>query len=406
MKRIYFCIIAVLLVGLTACSKKEGEAKYIFYFIGDGMGFSHVSIAENYSHFIHTGEIGNENLSFSAFPVLGMASTYSASNNITCSSAAGTALATGHKTNNGFLGVRPDSSEIYSIATELHKKGYRVGIASSVNINHATPASFYGHSADRNDYYILAEQLASSGFEFFGGGGFLDPNGKDGNRQSAYSLAEEAGYTLVHGLQEWNDTVQEPVLLVQKKERRDQDLVSPGERTKEDLTLAQVVEKGIEILETEGAEPFFFMVEGGKIDWFAHANNPKATILETIDFSEAIAVALEFYKRHPKETLIVVTADHETGGFAMGRKGYSVDFGALTERNETEQVSNAKSYESNAQSEKEKLQRINEESRLGWTTTGHCGGNVPVFALGVGSEAFAGKMDNTDIPKRILMLSK
>lgn len=406
MKKTLNAVVMAAILLLTACTNSPKEPKYIFYFIGDGMGFSHVSIAENYANYARTGAIGNDNLSFSEFPVLGMASTYSASNNITCSSAAGTALSTGHKTNNGFLGVAPDSSWVISIANKLQEKGYRIGVASSVNINHATPASFYGHSADRNDYYILAEQLATSNFDFFGGGGLLDPCGKNGDKKSGYALAEENGYTLVHGLGEWNSSLTDKVFLLQNKENRDNDLRSPGDRDENDLTLPQVVEKGIEVLETAEGTPFFFMVEGGKIDWFAHANNPKATILETLNFSDAIAVALKFYEKYPDETLIVVTADHETGGFAMGRKGYSVDFAGLDAAEQAHKDSDGKSYENNANAEKERLQKTNEAARLGWTTTGHCGGNVPVFAIGVGSEAFAGKMDNTDIPKRILNLSK
>ncbi len=399
MKRNILILLTVLL--MTSCAKEEQQAKYIFYFIGDGMGFSHVSISESYLHYLNTGEIGNENLSFTGFPVLGMASTYSASNNITCSSAAGTALSTGSKTNNGFLGVTPDTSEVTSIAKHLHNSGYRIGIASSVNINHATPASFYGHCADRNDYYTLAKQLCESGYEFFGGGGFLDPQGKDGNEASAYTLAQEKGYRLLYGYDATPLTEGEKVLLLQKKEKRDLDLPSPGERGAEDLTLPQVVKKGIEVLTQEDA-PFFFMVEGGKIDWFAHANNPKATIEEVLDFSDAVAIAVEFYNKHPEETLIVVTADHETGGFAMGRKGYSVDFSALKRVADEFSGSNGKTYENQAEQQRELLKTTNAESRLGWTTTGHSGVNVPVFAIGAGSEAFAGKMDNTDIPVRIL----
>ena len=407
MKKLYTFLFLLVGLAITSCSNKEQQPKYIFYFIGDGMGFSHVSIAENYLHYLENdGAIGNQCLSFTKFPVLGMASTYSASNNITCSSAAGTALSCGVKTNNGFLGVAPDSSAIYSIATALQAKGYRIGVGSSVNINHATPAAFYGHSSDRNDYYTLALQLGESQYNYFGGGGFLDPQGKAGDQPSAYDIAQEKGYPIVHGYQAGKFNEMDRLFLLQTEEKRDRDLVSPSDRTAEDLTLSQVVKAGIEVLHTPENTPFFLMVEGGKIDWFAHANNAKATIEETLDFSKAIEVALEFYRQHPDETLIVVTADHETGGFTMGRKGYTVDFSALDQTVANTGKKDGKSYELSAEEQKELLRATNEASRLGWTTTGHSGGNVPVFAIGAGSEAFAGKMDNTDIPKRILSIAR
>lgn len=405
MKTRQYLLLGLLLTGAactSGCRQSETQhAKYIFYFIGDGMGFTHVSTAEAYQAYLETGQTGSATLSFTEFPVLGMASTYSASNNITCSSAAGTALACGEKTNNGFLGVRPDSSDTRSIAATLHEAGYRVGIASSVQINHATPAAFYGHSPSRSDYYILAEQLPQSGFEFFGGGGLLDPQGKKGDMPDAYSLIREAGYCIVNGKDAQIPENAERVMLLQEVSRQDEALCSPGERKLgTELTLADVVRKGISFLYGTG-KPFFLMAEGGKIDWLAHGNNAKGTLEEVLDFSEAIRAAVDFYREHPDETLIVVTADHETGGFAMGRKGYSVDFGAL-ERIAAEFEGNAKNYESLAERKNAEIEAANREARLGWTTSGHSGANVPVFAIGAGSSAFAGKMDNTDIPKRIL----
>ncbi|MDP3398349.1 MAG: alkaline phosphatase, partial [Bacteroidales bacterium] len=131
------------------------KPKFIFYFIGDGMGFAQVSMAEAYLS-SKKGEISNHPLSFTTFPTAGMVTTYSASSYITCSSAAGTALATGFKTNNGMLGVDPQGNKLRSIAFDIHKSGIPVGIVSNVTIDHATPAAFYANSTSRNNYYEIA----------------------------------------------------------------------------------------------------------------------------------------------------------------------------------------------------------------------------------------------------------
>ena len=165
------------------------------------MGFSHVALSEAYLS-AKEGKVGSTALEFSSFPVMGMATTYSASNFITCSSAAGTALSTGTKTNNGMLGVAPDSSELRSIAYDIHDAGYKVGIMTSVTIDHATPGAFYANSLDRNDYYTVAMQLPESGFEFFGGGGFEGLK-KMGDRKSPYELAAENGYLVAYGQEDF-----------------------------------------------------------------------------------------------------------------------------------------------------------------------------------------------------------
>ena len=145
-------------MGNHGKSANPGPAKYIFLFIGDGMGATHVAAAESYLSYLE-GERGLEQVSFTKFPVLGMASTYSADKNITCSSAAGTAISCGEKTNNGMLGITPDGDTLTSIALELKEKGYKIGIMSSVPVNHATPAAFYGHNASRHDYYGITQEI-------------------------------------------------------------------------------------------------------------------------------------------------------------------------------------------------------------------------------------------------------
>ncbi len=397
--RILPLLLATLFVFSSCCRTSEKKAKYVFYFIGDGMGFSHIALAEAYNA-AKDGKIGSEPLCFTQFPVMGMATSYSASNMITCSSAAGTALSTGFKTNNGMLGVAPDTTELESIAYKIHDAGYKVGIMTSVTIDHATPGAFYANSAARNDYYAIAAQLPESGFEFFGGGGFQGLKKEDG-RKSLYEIVAENGYEVAFGKEEYEakkDSA-EKVIYFQNKERAAEVLPYALLRGEDDLCLADVVAEAIEFLDND--KGFFIMAEGGQIDWAAHANDITNTIHETIDFDEAIQVAYEFYLKHPDETLIVVTADHETGGVTLGRtKGYTFDLSLVPEKALSAKTDSEKNVENYMQ--QHPADSLSKAAKIGWTTSSHTGGAIPVFAIGAGSSRFAGRADNTDIPKRII----
>ncbi len=382
----------------SCCGNGEKKAKYVFYFIGDGMGFSHISLTEGYLA-TKEGKIGNNPLCFTQFPVMGMATSYSANRYITCSSAAGTALATGAKTNNGMLGTAPDSSNLTAISYKIHNAGFPVGVTTSVTIDHATPGSFYANSTARSDYYSIAQQLASSGFEFFGGGGFYGAKDKREQEKSLYDIASEAGYVFAYGTDEYNEKKDqaEKMVLFQKGEKKNNDLPYVAERIEGDLELPQVVGAAIDFLNNE--KGFFLMVEGGKIDWAAHSNELVGTVLELLDFDQAIAVAYEFYKQHPDETLIVVTADHETGGVTLGRgKGYVYDLSVIDKATASKSADGTDVSNYMQDISKDSLSVV---AKIGWTTTSHTGGAVPVFAVGAGSEMFAGRQDNTDIPKKI-----
>ena len=217
-------LVAAVAIMAVSCGK-EKQAKYVFYFIGDGMGFSHISLTEGYKATVE-GKIGNEPLCFTQFPVMGMATSYSANKYITCSSAAGTALATGTKTNNGMLGTAPDSSNLTAISYKIHKAGIPVGVTTSVTIDHATPGAFYANSTARSDYYSIGEQLATSGFEFFGGGGFYGAKDKREAEKSLYDLAAENGYSIAYGIDEYAAAKEgaEKMILFQKMEKRSNDL--------------------------------------------------------------------------------------------------------------------------------------------------------------------------------------
>ena len=398
MKRLIHVLTAVALVcAAVSCAPKEKHAKYVFYFIGDGMGATHVAATEAYLA-QKRGVIGMDPLCFTQFPVMGEAVSCSASNIITDSSAAGTALSTGEKTKNGMLCIAPDSTTVLkSIAYKIHEAGYSVGIMSTTPINHATPAAFFGHNIKRGNYYAIGKELPESGFEFFGGGGLYHPKGKEGDEEvSLYDLIAEGGYTLAYGYEDFlakKDA--ERIVLVQKENSEEICPYALG-RPEGALTLSQIVEAAISVLE-RNPKGFFLMAEGGLIDWTAHSQDLAGTIFEILDFDQTIAVANAFYERHPDETLIVVTADHETGGLALGHKGYNYDLTVIDKIKSASASTDVEKYMNDPAS----IGNINEEARVGWTTYSHCGGPVPVWAKGVGSARFAARQDNTDIPKKI-----
>lgn len=407
--RVSMCIAVAILISLSSFAqadkhcKEQKPAKYVFLFIGDGMGFSHVALTEAYKA-AKLGKIGSEPLLFTQFPVLGMATTYSASNMITCSSAAATALASGYKTVNNVVGVYPDSTNVRQISYKLKELGYSIGIMTTVTIDHATPAGFYGHSVNRSGYYDLSMQLPLSDFDFFGGGGFggVKAKGVEGAEKKIYDNVAEHGYTVAYGVEDYKAKKDgaEKMILFQEGEKKDQILPYVIGRGEKDLTLKQVVASAIDFIYKPDMKGFFMMCEGGKIDWCAHNNDVAGTITETIDMDEAVAVAYEFYKQHPDETLIVVTADHETGGLTLGRtKGYTFDLSGIDAS--ISQVTDNKITVENYM-QQEPLDSVSKACKIGWTTTSHTGGAVPVFAVGAQSGLFAGRINNIDIPKRIM----
>lgn len=386
-------LILILLLPLVASTQQK--AKYVFYFIGDGMGFNHVSLTEYWLGYTQD-VFDSRPLSFSAFPVLGWAVTHSESNLITDSAAAGTALSTGSKTKNGMLATGPDSTALESISYKIHDAGYKVGISSTVGINHATPAAFSGHNVNRGNYYEIASEIPASEFEFFAGGGAIESTGDDEDRVSVYEAIEKGGYVIAEGMDDFASKKDgaEKMMLLQKDGRLRTELPYAIDMKEDDMTQADLVRASIDFLYDENGEGFFVMSEGGRIDWASHGNDTKAVILETLSLSDAVAEAVRFYNEHPDETLIVVTADHETGGLTLSwEKGYNLYFDKL------EDISCSKDKVS--EEEREHMNEISHEAHIGWTTGDHSGANVPVFAIGAGSGLFSGRMDNTDIPKRI-----
>ena len=457
---------SVIMLLVFACLASIAKApKYVFYFIGDGMGLNQVVATQYYLRSCE-GELGIEPLCFTQFPYMGVATSYSGNSDVTDSAAGGTALATGCKTYNGAIGVDVGAIPVTSIAEKAHRYGAKVGVATSVTINHATPASFYAHQKSRNDYYEIGTQLSASGFEFFAGGDFAEViNPDDREAPCLYDLTCEEGYTIARGYDEYlgMNRDEDKVLLIQKKEAIENTLPYAIDAREGDLTLTQVTTAAIDHLyDKRHKKGFFLMVEGGKIDYACHANDAATALREVVDFDQAIGVAYEFYKQHPKETLIVITADHETGGLTLGNGSYALNFGVLQAQkvsqagfsriinrmrheskdnvtweqvrdalkenfgfwetislNERDEKALRDEYERSFTGEKNvkmaeslyyrdepisalAVRIINRIAMVSWPVGSHTAAYVPVFAIGNGAECFCGQMDNTDIPKRIV----
>ncbi|MBQ0020284.1 MAG: alkaline phosphatase [Bacteroidales bacterium] len=417
MKKTIFILCSILLSVscqsiAKASSDNEGQAKYIFYFIGDGMGVNQVNATEIYLGQVE-GKYGTSPLCFASFPYTALVTTHSASSGVTDSAASGTALATGQKTKNDVLGLDATLTQpVNSIAWMAKQEGMAVGVTTTVTTDHATPAAFYAHTKSRGDKDIIRKQRAESGYDFILGA----PD--DGS-------------------------------LPYRLDRK------PGE-----LSQADIVRMAIDSLYHVNPNGFFLMSEGGMIDYACHSNDAGAMIGEMLDFDDAIKVAYKFYEQHPDETLIVITADHETGSLVLTHGRYETHIDRLQHQKMTikqlgksldalrksqgenfgwEQAKEflkenfglggalhlSKDQESRLQtafthtingtgkSQKTLYQEDNEfcvcvrtimqeQAHIAFAYTCHSAGYVPCFAIGVGAELFHGRIDNTDIPKKII----
>ena len=446
----------------AATLESEGgkQVKYVFYFIGDGMGVNQINVTETYLAALK-GKIGFEPILMASFPVVGLVNTYSATNGVTDSAAGGTALACGKKTKNGAIGVLEDlQTPCTSIAVWAQKAGAAVGVATNVAITHATPASFYGHQPKRQMYYEIGQDLCRSGFDFFAGADFHTPNTKEGE-PTLRQQAQQAGYTiLTGGYKEYEKKGRkaDKLILFQsdfQNEKLGSDHIPYAlDQDKNDLTLEQIVRAGINYLTGKQKNGFFFQVEGGMIDYACHRNDIGNAINEVLDFDKAIRVAYEFYEQHPDETIIVISADHETGGLVMGKGPYelrtdllryqrkSIDelkwmlqqqykkapktldraavekvlkeqlgFGAgitLTEEQQKRLERRWNDVEKAMEAGEKVDDRIgdlcetakhimSEQALISWASGGHSNGYVPVYAVGPGTEVFQGRIDNIEI---------
>ena len=303
----------------------DASPKYVFMFIGDGMSSPQTNAAQVYNGNNVSGAIELEKLTFTQFPVVGLQYTQDSTSFCPDSASTATSLSSGFKTHSGVIGMGVDKVSAGETIAEKVKQqlGWKVGIISSVTLNHATPAAYYAHIASRNDYYEIGEQMAASGFDYFAGGSLLENDG-----DALYEVLEDAGYTVTSD----RDTILSlnadsgKVYAVSPELQDDGAMKYALDMDEDDITLAEFVRKGIDVLYNE--KGFFLMCEGGKIDWAGHANDAVANISDTIALDEAVEVALEFAFQHPDETLIIVTGDHETGGMTIGyaATGYDTAF--------------------------------------------------------------------------------
>lgn len=420
-------LLVILLIFAMSLAQAAKHPRYIFYFIGDGMGWNHVALTEAVDEVDH----GFVPLGFSQFPFMGVVSTNAATRLTTDSAAAGTALATGKKTSIGTIGMDADrKNDLPSIALAAKNAGMKAGVVTSVSIDHATPASFFAHAAERGSSYDIAQWVPKAGLDLYAGSGLLDA-------RDLYEDFAKLGYSVVRGVGA-DFSGAKKVLWTDELTRDNASLPYAIDAKDGALTLPYLTEQSIRFLDSKNG--FFLMVEGGKIDWAAHSNDAATVIHEVRDFDQAIARAMEFYRAHPNETLIVVTADHETGGLALGidSRGYETDLSLLLNQKISLEVLTKELSKTNSWiqarevlasalgfwstvpiSAKQELKLLeayetkpgsaaklavkilNEKAGVGWTTGSHTAAFVPVFAIGVGAESFAGCQDNTDIARKL-----
>ncbi len=477
-KWLLIALALVLALSSVAMAEDAATPKYVFMFIGDGMGNPQVAATQYYlgsienpdSEFPVPGE-----LSFTDFPYLGMVTTYDASSFCPDSASTATSMASGEKTLSGVLNYDVNLENSFKLITEYAKEaGKKVGVISSVSLDHATPAAYYAKVPSRSQYYDIAVQgLTGTTLDYLAGGSFLKPDG-DGTQENLFELAKANGFTVANTNEAIRalDASSGRVLAIDPNTADSQSLNYEIDRVRkvnagEDiLSLADYVKAGINVLDNENG--FFMMCEGGKIDWSGHANDAATSIHETIAFSDAVQVAVDFAAEHPDETLIIVTADHETGGMTIGfaTTAYDTHFTYLTnqtisftnfdavieqlrEQNATFEDAMAEvtryyglttepdqdlslteadveslkaAYELSMIPEDERKlgdeeallyggyepfsmavsHIINNKAGLSYTSYSHTGLQIPVYAMGVGAEAFSGLYDNTDIFNRTM----
>ncbi|KAB3535788.1 alkaline phosphatase [Alkaliphilus pronyensis] len=345
----------------------RGKApKYVFLFIGDGMSFPQITSAEMYlGQKNGTKALTSEYLSFSKFPAAGTALTYDAESFIPDSASTATALATGEKTLGGVINMDVTKQiEFTPISKKLKEQGKKIGIVSSVPITHATPACFYSNVPSRRMAYEIGLQLADSDFDFYAGGSFDQPTGADKDKVHILDVVKSKGYNVINTKEEILELNSESGKTVAISPVLDGNAMTYEiDRKADELALSDFVKKGIEVLDNK--DGFFMMVESGKIDWAGHANDAAASIHDTIQFSKAIDEAVEFYNKHPKDTLIIVTGDHECGGMSIGfaGTGYETFFNKIDRVTMSQSKFNGivKEYKENTSKDKAKLSDLYDE---------------------------------------------
>ena len=331
--------------------QNRSKPRNIVLMIGDGMGVSQIYAGMTAS---------KEPLVFEQFRNIGFQKTFSKNSYITDSGASGTALATGEKTNNGHISVTPAGDELTTILELAEQNGLSTGLASTSSILHATPAAFIAHNVDRGNYDDLAADFLKTDIEVFIGGGRDNFADREDGRDLIQALKDK-GYQVLSDMSK----------IKQVEEGKLAGLTAEGHNPRYSEgrgdMLPEATQTALNILDNN-RKGFFLMVEASQIDWGGHDNNTDYIVEEMLDFNRACEVAMDFAKENPR-TLVIVTADHETGG--MGING-----GSLEDHN----------------------------LDAGYTTGGHTAVMVPVFAYGPGADQFRGIYDNTEIFEKMKKL--
>ena len=450
----------VLLFSLSVVSQNDTrEGKFVFLFIGDGMGLAQVNAAQLYLSAVNESQ-GVTTLSFTGFPYTALATNHAMDRIITGSAASGTTLASGQRTAIGRIGVSADGlTELVPLTVHAREAGMKTGVITTVSLDHATPASFYAHAQSRKDYFQIGLDLVNSEIDFFGGGGLLEPVGTvQGVETDLWELAEENGFyhagtpAKIDALGE----AQGKVILTAPRLTGGMAMPYHIDNAPDDITLAEITRIAVDRL--GGETGFFILVEGGKIDWACHDNDAATAVHEVIAFSEAVRVAVDHYNEYPENTTIIVTSDHETGGMSIGsdETGYEFypamlkyqkisferldqiirnlskradispadpeeffrflasDFGLgndekiplkSQEKAELTELfrSSAETGDSGALVRKV-MELMSKNAGIGWASGYHTGINVPVFSIGRGAEKFTGIIDQTELSLMIRQL--
>lgn len=357
MKRIILALFILALAIPGAQGHKRGDqrevpVKNVIFMIGDGMGLSHVAATTIFNGYVP--------LNLERAQYIGLQKTYSANNRVTDSAAAGTALAAGVKTNNGAIGVDPWLRPVETILEKAERNGLGTGLIATYSITNATPAAFIAHVPDRGMEEQIAEFFLETDIDLFMGGGrkFFDKR-RDG-RLLTREL-EEKGYTMIYDV----DRIET------SEGKKLGGLFAPNAmKTIKDGRgdyLPTATAKALEVLAKNSRKGFFIMIEGSMIDKGGHNNDIGMVVEETLDFDRAVKAAFDFADRNPG-TLVVVTADHETGGLTLpsGKPDFSLP---------------------------------DQGVKYSFSTGGHTGTLIPIYAYGAGAQHFSGIMENTDIPK-------
>ncbi|MBT30592.1 MAG: alkaline phosphatase [Thalassobius sp.] len=325
------------------------EVKNIIFLVGDGMGITQVYAGMTANH----GKLFIENM-----PVMGMSKTYSSDKYITDSASGATAFSAGKKTYNGAIGVGPDGKPIETILEIAEKNGLATGLVATSSITHATPASFIAHQPKRSMEEEIAADFLKTDIDVFIGGGKKFFADREDGKDLTVELKDK-GYQVVYSMEDLAPIKSGKVAALTAENEN-----PPYSHGREDM-LPNAAEKAIELL-SQSEKGFFLMVEGSQIDWGGHKNDIQYVVDEMLDFDRTIAKALEFAAKD-KHTLVVVTADHETGGLTLN--GGSIEKG---------------------------------EVNAMFTTGSHTAVSVPVFAFGPQAEQFSGYFENTAIFDKFL----